>query len=148
MYFKGDILVDFRRRILFEFPGMEGFDNKILYKCRLATPGETTIFKREFRGKDAVSFEEFKEEMPVFDGRKMRNVIYGHIPLTESEYMFFRSMKHRFVFSMDFHQKLSVLIDSYLYPIEHNTPDENEYSKLKELKRLLSELLIDEKKQV
>ncbi|MCX6265891.1 MAG: hypothetical protein NTW16_00835 [Bacteroidetes bacterium] len=146
MYYKGDILIDFRRRILFEFPGMEGFDKKILYKCRLATPGETTIFKREFHGKKEISFEEFKQEMEVFDGRKMRNVIYAHIPLSESEYIFFRSMKHQFVYNLDFHQKLSVLIDSYVYPIEHNTQDEIEYAKLKELKRLLSELLTDEKK--
>jgi hypothetical protein len=145
MYLKGDILIDFRRRILFEFPGMEGFDKKILYKCRLATPGETTIFKREFRGKKEISFEEFKEEMPVFDGRKMRNVIYSYLPLHESEYIFFRSMQHKFVFSVDFNQKLSILIDSYLYPVEHNTPDEQEYSKLKELKRLLTDLLTDKK---
>lgn len=146
MYLKGDILVDFRRRILFEFPGMEGFDKNVLYKCRLATPGETTIFKREFRGKLEVSFEKFKQEMPVFDGRKMRNVIYGHIPLTEGDYLFFRSMKHRFVFKMDFRDKLSALIDNYLYPIEHKRPDQAEYDKLKELKRLLSDLLTDEKK--
>ena len=146
MYLKGDILIDFRRRILFEFSGMEGFDKKILYKCRLATPGETTIFKREFIKKKEISFEEFKQKMPVFDGRKMRNVIYAHIPLTESEYIFFRSMKHRFVYNLDFQEKLSVLIDSYVYPIKHNISNEQEYIKFKELKRLLTELLKDEKK--
>lgn len=146
MYNKGDILVDFKRRILFEFPGMENFDLKILYKCRLATPGETMIFKREFKGKKSVSFAEFKEEMPVFDGRRMRAVVYGYIPLTESDYKFFRSMKTKFIHSASFSEKLSELIDNWLRRIEHNIEDDPELEKLKQLRKLLAELLTDQKK--
>jgi len=147
MYLKGDILIDFRRRILFEYPGPENFNPVGLGKCRLATPGETNIFRREFKGKKEVAFSAFKEVMPVFDGRKLHGIVYGHIPLHESEYKFFRSMKTRYTYTLSMTDKLNVLIENYLYPDKHNSEDTANMEKLKQFKSLLIDLLKDEAKK-
>ena len=143
MYLKGDLLVDFGRRVLFIYPGPENFDARILVQCRLATPGEARIFAREFPKRKELPFADFKSKMETFDGRKRRGIIYGYVPIDESQFMFLRSMKHQFRFHADFSDKLSILIDSYIRVSKHNPADIRDLDKLKTFRALLIELIQD-----
>lgn len=145
MYNKGDFIADFRRRVIFEFPGADILPVTKLFKCRLLTPGEALIFRREFKGRKEITFAEFKEAMPIFDGRKLRNMVYGYIPMTESQYLFFRSMKTDLIYTPDYSDKLSLLISNYINPIIHNSEKDTQIQAFREFKRLLSDILKDTK---
>lgn len=143
MYAKGDILADFQRRVFFIYPGPENFPRLKLYKCRLATPGEAMIFNREFKTKTEVTFRDFKKKMPTFDGRRLRNMVYGYIALSEHNFLFFRSMQVDRYSATEIPEKLQLLIINYLNPVKHNPENEKEAQQLKQLKTLLSEILKD-----
>ena len=119
-YRPGDLVADFKRRVIFLYDG-QNFTFSSSMQTRLLTPGEQTIYKREFPNRVQVTFKEFKAVMEVFNCARRRGVIYAHVPLDEDSYLFFRSIRDsRFHYARTFEEKLGVLILSY-HQMIHNS---------------------------
>ena len=148
-YRNGDLIVDFNQHIFFIYTGQPIVEKNA--KFRVATPGEAKIFNDNFfkKGKHQATFEEFKNFMPAFDGRKLNDVIYETLNLTESEYLFFRELKVEYhgklYISATYDDKINFLISKYLEAKQHNIFDNKKESKelknLRKMKSLLSELM-------
>jgi hypothetical protein len=107
-YKNGDLMVDFELRVFRKLKEPLKTFNWI----RLATPGEKIIFDRNF--KETATFEEFKKKMPAFDSRRIKGVIYDHIPLYEDHYIFIKSMKVNTNYNVTlFEDKLAFLINTW-----------------------------------
>lgn len=107
-YKNGDLLLDFEKKIFWK---MNAPLNSYTW-LRLATPGEKIIFERNF--KETATFEEFKKKMPAFHSRRIKKIIYDHIPLYEDHYIFIKSMKVNTVYPVTlFEDKLAFLINTW-----------------------------------
>ncbi|MCX6250748.1 MAG: hypothetical protein NTX61_08350 [Bacteroidetes bacterium] len=140
-YHPGDIVLDFDQRIIFTWSKHDEQTARLkVHRMRLATPGEEFLYKKDFPVDKDVLFQEFKEVMPAFDGRRLRNVVYAHVELDEETFLFFKSFRLNFTASNEV--KLSFLITSYLRSIEHNNKEAlKELENGRKLKGLLVEIL-------
>jgi hypothetical protein len=134
---EGDLLVDIQERVLCYYtPDKKSY----LHRCRLATPGETLLFKKNFPNKQECSFAEFKDVMPVFDGRRLNGVIYDHIYLDERAYIFFRDTQLKYPATNT--DKLHELIFNYERAIQHNKKEQTvELKKARKIRACLRELI-------
>jgi hypothetical protein len=146
-YLNGDIVINIKTRLIFVWDDTSLDKNrKTIFQTRLATPGEAHIFKTKFPGAKVATFAHFKEEMCVFDGRKLgRSIIYAHIELREDEYLYFRNFRNdKFIHARTFEHKLAILISEYeLAKSKVDDLLDPYYQKIMQVEKLVKDVMND-----
>lgn len=112
---KGDILLSFRNRVVYQLETTQLYIGDVL-----ATEREANAFKKHFLDKEKLvaEFAEFKTVFPEFNQKEYRNRVYGIIELDEMLYLRLRELKSSKIFhghEYDLAGIINALVTQQLY---------------------------------